>query len=216
MVRFAPVVGVGRSPPRRSWRSRGRAGRRARRSRRRPSCPRRCSRRTPDVIVRALGALGIAEINQAITAGTFPPLPSPVREDGPGWRAEVDLPYGVTAAHGHRPPRAARLRPAPPARRGVARAGHQRARRAPRAVGRPRGHLQGQAARVAAAALRAGRRVRAAAVRHRRPRPGRQGPDGLPQLADRRDAPAGQDGGRPGAAPAATPWIRCARCGCTS
>ena len=24
-------------------------------------------------------------------------FPSPVREDGPGWRAEVDLPYGVTA-----------------------------------------------------------------------------------------------------------------------
>ena len=37
------------------------------------------------------------EINKAIAAGTFPPLPSPVREDGPGWRAEVDLPYGVTA-----------------------------------------------------------------------------------------------------------------------
>jgi S-DNA-T family DNA segregation ATPase FtsK/SpoIIIE len=50
-----------------------------------------------DVIVRALGALGIAEINRAIAAGSFPPFPSPVREDGPGWRAEVDLPYGVTA-----------------------------------------------------------------------------------------------------------------------
>jgi len=50
-----------------------------------------------DVIVRALGAVGIAEINKAIAAGTFPPLPSPVREDGPGWRAEIDLPYGVTA-----------------------------------------------------------------------------------------------------------------------
>jgi DNA segregation ATPase FtsK/SpoIIIE, S-DNA-T family len=50
-----------------------------------------------DVIVRALGAVGIAEINKALAAGTFPPFPSPVREDGPGWRAEVDLPYGVTA-----------------------------------------------------------------------------------------------------------------------
>jgi S-DNA-T family DNA segregation ATPase FtsK/SpoIIIE len=50
-----------------------------------------------DVIVRALGSLGIAEINRAIAAGMFPPFPSPVREDGPGWRAEVDLPYGVTA-----------------------------------------------------------------------------------------------------------------------
>jgi S-DNA-T family DNA segregation ATPase FtsK/SpoIIIE len=53
---------------------------------------------TQDVIIRALGSIGIGEINKAITAGTFPPLPSPVREDGPGWRAEVDLPYGVTAA----------------------------------------------------------------------------------------------------------------------
>jgi S-DNA-T family DNA segregation ATPase FtsK/SpoIIIE len=52
---------------------------------------------TGDVIVRALGSLGIAEINRAIAAGNFPPLPAPVREDGPGWRAEVDLPYGVTA-----------------------------------------------------------------------------------------------------------------------
>ncbi len=52
---------------------------------------------TQDVIMRALGSLGIAEINRSLTAGTFPPLPSPVREDGPGWRAEVDLPYGVTA-----------------------------------------------------------------------------------------------------------------------
>ena len=50
-----------------------------------------------DVIVRALGSLGIAQISRAITEGTFPPLPAPVREDGPGWRAEIDLPYGVTA-----------------------------------------------------------------------------------------------------------------------
>jgi S-DNA-T family DNA segregation ATPase FtsK/SpoIIIE len=53
---------------------------------------------TQDVIIRALGSIGVAEINKAIAAGAFPPLPSPVREDGPGWRAEVDLPYGVTAA----------------------------------------------------------------------------------------------------------------------
>lgn len=52
---------------------------------------------TSDVIIRALGSIGVTEINKAITAGTFPPLPSPVREDGPGWRAEIDLPYGVTA-----------------------------------------------------------------------------------------------------------------------
>jgi S-DNA-T family DNA segregation ATPase FtsK/SpoIIIE len=53
---------------------------------------------TQDVIIRALGSIGMGEINKAITAGTFPPFPAPVREDGPGWRAEVDLPYGVTAA----------------------------------------------------------------------------------------------------------------------
>jgi S-DNA-T family DNA segregation ATPase FtsK/SpoIIIE len=53
---------------------------------------------TGDVIIRALGSLGIAEVNRAIKDAAFPPLPSPVREDGPGWRAEIDLPYGVTAA----------------------------------------------------------------------------------------------------------------------
>jgi S-DNA-T family DNA segregation ATPase FtsK/SpoIIIE len=50
-----------------------------------------------DVIMRALGSMGIAQINRALAEGTFPPLPAPVREDGPGWRAEIDLPYGVTA-----------------------------------------------------------------------------------------------------------------------
>ena len=51
------------------------------------------------VITRALGAVGIAPITQAIIKGEFGPrnFPSPVREDGPGWRFEVDLPYGVTA-----------------------------------------------------------------------------------------------------------------------
>jgi len=52
---------------------------------------------TPDVIVRALGSLGIAAINAYIKEGGAWNFPSPVREDGPGWRAEVDLPYGVTA-----------------------------------------------------------------------------------------------------------------------
>ena len=98
LARFAPVVGVGhRSPPRRSRRSHGPAGRRARRSPPAPSCPRRCSRRTRTSSSGRSGRWASREINKAITAGTFPPLPSPVREDGPGWRAEVDLPYGVTA-----------------------------------------------------------------------------------------------------------------------
>jgi DNA segregation ATPase FtsK/SpoIIIE, S-DNA-T family len=52
---------------------------------------------TPDVITRALGALGIGQINQALAKGDGISFPSPVREDGPGWRFECDLPYGVTA-----------------------------------------------------------------------------------------------------------------------
>lgn len=54
-------------------------------------------RLTSDVVVRALGSLGLAGINQAVAKGggglTFP---APITRDGPGWRAEVDLPYGVT------------------------------------------------------------------------------------------------------------------------
>jgi DNA segregation ATPase FtsK/SpoIIIE, S-DNA-T family len=53
---------------------------------------------TQDVITRALGSLGIAGIDRWIRDGHQLVFPSPVREDGPGWRAEVDLPYGVTAA----------------------------------------------------------------------------------------------------------------------
>ncbi|TDC96020.1 FtsK/SpoIIIE domain-containing protein [Actinomadura sp. 7K507] len=52
---------------------------------------------TSGIVVRALGALGIAEINKALGKGgagiTFP---APITRDGPGWRADVDLPYGVT------------------------------------------------------------------------------------------------------------------------
>jgi S-DNA-T family DNA segregation ATPase FtsK/SpoIIIE len=53
---------------------------------------------TQDVITRALGSLGIAGIDRWLRDGRELVFPSPVREDGPGWRAEVDLPYGVTAA----------------------------------------------------------------------------------------------------------------------
>jgi DNA segregation ATPase FtsK/SpoIIIE, S-DNA-T family len=51
-----------------------------------------------DVITRALGSLGIVGIDKWLRDGHALVFPSPVREDGPGWRAEVDLPYGVTAA----------------------------------------------------------------------------------------------------------------------
>jgi DNA segregation ATPase FtsK/SpoIIIE, S-DNA-T family len=47
-----------------------------------------------DVITRALGSLGIAGIDRWLRDGRELVFPSPVREDGPGWRAEVDLPYG--------------------------------------------------------------------------------------------------------------------------
>ncbi|MCP2340465.1 FtsK/SpoIIIE domain-containing protein [Actinomadura rupiterrae] len=54
---------------------------------------------TSEVVVRALGSLGIAEINKAMAKGgggiTFP---APITRDGPGWRADVDLPYGVTVS----------------------------------------------------------------------------------------------------------------------
>jgi DNA segregation ATPase FtsK/SpoIIIE, S-DNA-T family len=48
-----------------------------------------------DVITRGLGSLGIAGIDRWLRDGHELVFPSPVREDGPGWRAEVDLPYGV-------------------------------------------------------------------------------------------------------------------------
>lgn len=55
-------------------------------------------RLTADIVVRALGSLGLAGINQAITKGHGITFPAPITRDGPGWRAEVDLPYGVTVA----------------------------------------------------------------------------------------------------------------------
>ncbi|PXY17300.1 cell division protein FtsK [Prauserella coralliicola] len=51
---------------------------------------------TSDVVVRALAALGIAQINQAVAKGPGITFPAPITRDGPGWRAEVDLPHGVT------------------------------------------------------------------------------------------------------------------------
>ena len=50
-----------------------------------------------DVITRALGSLGIPGIDRWLKDDRPLVFPSPVREDGPGWRAEVDLPFGVTA-----------------------------------------------------------------------------------------------------------------------
>lgn len=52
---------------------------------------------TSEVVVRALGSLGIAEINRSVKDGGGITFPAPITRDGPGWRADVDLPYGVTA-----------------------------------------------------------------------------------------------------------------------
>lgn len=55
-------------------------------------------RLTSDIVVRALGAMGNAEINKAMgKGGSGITFPAPITRDGPGWRADIDLPYGVTA-----------------------------------------------------------------------------------------------------------------------
>jgi S-DNA-T family DNA segregation ATPase FtsK/SpoIIIE len=54
-------------------------------------------RLTSEMVVRALGVLGLAGINQAL--GKDPKavgFVAPITRDGPGWRADVDLPPGVT------------------------------------------------------------------------------------------------------------------------
>ncbi|UUN28576.1 cell division protein FtsK [Streptomyces sp. FIT100] len=52
---------------------------------------------TSDIVLRALGALGIPAINQAQSKGKEGfEFTAPITRDGPGWRAEGNLPYGVT------------------------------------------------------------------------------------------------------------------------
>ena len=60
----------------------------------------RVEKLTSDIVIRALGALGIAAINQAIAKNprTAIEFKAPITRDGPGWRADLDLPYGVTVA----------------------------------------------------------------------------------------------------------------------
>lgn len=57
-------------------------------------------RLTADVIVAALGALGIAELNKAIRNDpvTGVAFPSPIQRETLGWRADIDLPLGVVPA----------------------------------------------------------------------------------------------------------------------
>jgi S-DNA-T family DNA segregation ATPase FtsK/SpoIIIE len=51
---------------------------------------------TSEAVVTALGALGVGQLNQALAKGTGVTFPKPIVRDGPGWRADVDLPHGVT------------------------------------------------------------------------------------------------------------------------
>ncbi len=58
----------------------------------------RVARLTSDVVVRALSVLSIAGITQALAKNAKAiSFPAPITRDGPGWRADIDLPYGVTA-----------------------------------------------------------------------------------------------------------------------
>lgn len=55
----------------------------------------RYSRLTSDMVERALKSLGLSAM---AAKGARIEFPAPIQRDGPGWRAEVDLPFGVTAA----------------------------------------------------------------------------------------------------------------------
>ncbi|GAB3226520.1 FtsK/SpoIIIE domain-containing protein [Glycomyces halotolerans] len=52
---------------------------------------------TSPMVERALGRIGIAALSSGKGEDRLN-WPAPIREDGPGWRAEIDLPGGVTAS----------------------------------------------------------------------------------------------------------------------
>jgi DNA segregation ATPase FtsK/SpoIIIE, S-DNA-T family len=62
--------------------------------------PNRVEKLTSDIVCRALGALGIAALSGAIAKNprTALDFKAPITRDGPGWRADLDLTYGVTVA----------------------------------------------------------------------------------------------------------------------
>ncbi|MEV0227960.1 FtsK/SpoIIIE domain-containing protein [Nonomuraea sp. NPDC050786] len=60
--------------------------------------PARVQKLTSDVVVRGLGAVGISELTKAAARKDGIAFVAPIQRDCPGWRAEVDLPYGVTVA----------------------------------------------------------------------------------------------------------------------
>ena len=51
---------------------------------------------TSNVVETALNSLGIAQITAAVSRGNGISFPKPIARDGKGWRADVDLPEGVT------------------------------------------------------------------------------------------------------------------------
>jgi S-DNA-T family DNA segregation ATPase FtsK/SpoIIIE len=58
----------------------------------------RVARLTSDVVVKALSSLSLAGISQALSKNPNAiGFPAPIQRDGPGWRADIDLPAGVTA-----------------------------------------------------------------------------------------------------------------------
>jgi len=63
----------------------------------RPVIPQRVERLTSDIVVRALGSLGISELTKAAASNGIE-FVAPITRDGPGWRAEINLPYGVTVS----------------------------------------------------------------------------------------------------------------------
>jgi len=54
-------------------------------------------RLTQDIVTQALASLGIAQISQAMKDGRGITYASVPHRDGPGWRVDADLPFGVTA-----------------------------------------------------------------------------------------------------------------------
>lgn len=62
--------------------------------------PNHVEKLTSDIVYRALGALGVAALGSAITKNPRSALDfkAPITRDGPGWRADLDLPHGVTVA----------------------------------------------------------------------------------------------------------------------
>ncbi len=57
--------------------------------------PTTVERLTSDIVIRALTAIGVSGINAKNADVRFV---APITRDGPGWRADIDLPYGVTVA----------------------------------------------------------------------------------------------------------------------